>query len=392
MILVTGLGLVSAVASQTLRYRQLAAVDFFGFDLALRDGVPSLDACVKIAQFNNPPARFFTYDASRQSCWAKNPKPRQGFITAADNLQLQDVDFTNYFDMAGSPLYLNNVADCLAACDRTLPCIVVAYLVAQRECYLKTPSGASTAQVTTGYWWIEQPAPCVSTGTASCSASQCGASIRDNCGNSITCPSCPPPPQPGCVSTGTAACSDAQCGLSIFDNCGKTIQCPACSSSTSPSPSANTSTPSNGGVVSTGPSGGMIGGIVGGLGFVIIAVGAFVYSKKGKKATVSPEAIYTKDAQAGFNSFSATDLPVFTGSDLLSSPEAIPQTQDNHCVTSVPGFYTAITDYEPLKDGQLPLTVGQRLYVTSVTHNGWCRALIARQEGWVHAGMLGPIG
>ncbi|KAI9329178.1 hypothetical protein BDR26DRAFT_31223 [Obelidium mucronatum] len=61
-------------------------------------------------------------------------------------------------------------------------------------------------------------APCVP--TTSCSQSQCGTTIQDNCGTQLTCPACP------CASTTT--CNSNQCGTTIKDNCGNNLSCPAC--------------------------------------------------------------------------------------------------------------------------------------------------------------------
>ncbi|KAJ3017894.1 UNVERIFIED_CONTAM: ABC transporter G member 24 [Siphonaria sp. JEL0065] len=252
--------------------------------------------------------------------------------------------------------------------------------------------------------------PCVS--TTKCTASQCGTQITDNCGKPLTCAACPPPPPPQCVAT--TVCTDAQCGTSIFNNCAQLINCPACPSSSPTAPVATisqetktlasaspivivvTATASPVVIVpSTSPSGGLIGVIAGIAILAIIAVGAFVYIKKGKKQEVQdPQSITMnnvifKDATAAKVGEEISDLPRYT---IAESPDAIPRSQIMHCVTAVPAFYCAITNYEPTKDGQLALEVGQRLYVTAVNADGWCRALIGRDEGWVHVDMLGPIG
>ncbi|KAJ3017553.1 UNVERIFIED_CONTAM: hypothetical protein HDU68_011585, partial [Siphonaria sp. JEL0065] len=63
--------------------------------------------------------------------------------------------------------------------------------------------------------------PSVCVAKTQCSDDQCGQTISDNCGNSLTCKACP------CIPDNTQ-CSADQCGTKIWDNCGNPIQCDAC--------------------------------------------------------------------------------------------------------------------------------------------------------------------
>ncbi|KAJ3017133.1 UNVERIFIED_CONTAM: hypothetical protein HDU68_011830 [Siphonaria sp. JEL0065] len=253
------------------------------------------------------------------------------------------------------------------------------------------------------------PCPCIP--LSGCSTSQCGSIIGDNCSGSITCPACPLPPPVGCTSTTT--CEASQCGLTIFDNCNNNLACPACpnspgSQNTVEHPTTDNefskavasvtvtgqgAQPTQGVTQSptSGPNVGMIAG-VGGAFVVVISIAGLVYLRRGRNKddgeTFGLKMNYIPMNQSPDEP--VMDLPKY---QYTGSPDASVLAQTRiYPVTSVPGFYRAIVDHQPLKEGQLELRVDMRLYVTSIDKDGWCKALVGRQEGFVHADMLGPIG
>ncbi|KAJ3018939.1 UNVERIFIED_CONTAM: hypothetical protein HDU68_010918 [Siphonaria sp. JEL0065] len=393
-------------------YQTYPDSDFTKFDLELISQ-PSEASCAAETQAKG--GHFFAYNAATKQCAVKNPAAGNGrdtltLVSSNSYYVIQNVDFAGYFDIQviwTGPVATSSVT-CIQTCAQTAGCVVATYNRAG-GCALKKPNANSG--VTMGV--IIPPSDqvfAICTRNTQCSASQCGTTIADNCGNPLTCPACPPLAPPGCVSTGTVACSVGTCGLEIFDNCGNTLQCPVCAANQSDRPGtlANSLQPSVSvlivtspvpviGSPNTAPSAGLIAGIAVGVIVLLAAIGAFVYSKKSPKS-VDAKAVYvnhtTKAASdlEGSSGGKGSDLPVYTGSDLLSSPDRVQTAQIMHCVTSVPGFYSASVNYVPLKDGQLQLVAGQRVYVTSVTADGWCNALISGESGWVHADMLGPIG
>ncbi|KAJ3024317.1 UNVERIFIED_CONTAM: hypothetical protein HDU68_008234 [Siphonaria sp. JEL0065] len=406
--------------------------DWTGFDLVLPAiKVGSADECA--AQTLSRGGHIFTYFPSPiNDCYAKNPVSYPGFTTVLPTSSnsyyaLQDFDLNGHFDFTGSGANsgpsIATAAACAQRCVQTSGCLAASFQPGY-ICNLKKPDPPSPSSPSAQAGVIYVPGSPICTSTTQCSASQCGTKITDNCGKQITCAACPPPPPPSCVSTGAAACSVGTCGLEIFDNCGKKVQCPACpdqppnpsnSDTASPNTSGNSSSPlqpsvSVSIVVVSGspvtvavatvqptatPNTALIAGIAVGALVVIAGIGAFIYSKKKPLIEASsPSVLATKHSyfEAGEQSSNIHDLPVYAGSDLFSSPEKEARIQITHSVSSVPGFYSATVDYVPVKDGQLHLVKGQRVYVTAVTANGWCKGLISGEDGWVHVDMLGPIG
>ncbi|KAJ3027362.1 UNVERIFIED_CONTAM: hypothetical protein HDU68_003935, partial [Siphonaria sp. JEL0065] len=184
----------------------------------------------------------------------------------------------------------------------------------------------------------------------------------------------------GLVKIGTS------CTLKATDVSGPTIglvlaETPTSSTKATSSSADTTST----GTTSTSPNVGLIAGISGGVPVVILACGGFLYKRTGTSPTVEDLPLTVGSTPKPQSESVAIDTET-------ESPDAIVKPIVLHCVTAVPAFYCAVTDHEPTKEGQLRLTAGQRLYVTSVNEGGWCRALVGRDEGWVHANILGPIG
>ncbi|KAJ3014984.1 UNVERIFIED_CONTAM: hypothetical protein HDU68_012932 [Siphonaria sp. JEL0065] len=163
------------------------------------------------------------------------------------------------------------------------------------------------------------------------------------------------------------------------------------------------------GTSSGGPNGAVIGGAVAAILVIGLTIGAFVYSRRRKsdngfaKNSSHPlTTVYTGNNQPP--SYEPTDsVSVHSGADKVVHDSALPRFPENppaftppkpiYSVTAVPGFYRATSDYVAENDAQLTLKEGQRLYITSLPNaDGWCKGLVGKGEGWVHASLLGVFG
>jgi hypothetical protein len=139
----------------------------------------------------------------------------------------------------------------------------------------------------------------------------------------------------------------------------------------------------------------MIGGIAGGVA-VLLAIGAFIYTRQKRR---------TKDDDENRHTLKLAQMyrpPAYEQDSSDATPKGVnPPPPDlaellvvsKHVVQAVPGFYKATRNYEAESRGILNLTEGMRVYVTTMPNkDGWCTALMGRQEGWVHASNLELIG
>ncbi|KAJ3029306.1 UNVERIFIED_CONTAM: hypothetical protein HDU68_012543 [Siphonaria sp. JEL0065] len=370
-------------------YQAHTGNDFPGFDIQV-NLMPDQASCAAKTQSLGGP--FFYFSAGNNRCVSKIPTATGGRDT------LVPVSSTSYFAIKNTDFGIftmpvtatgdanSSPSACVRLCVQTPGCLATTFNYAS-GCDLKAPTIATEATLGVIVPPLDQLLA-ICTPTTQCSPTQCGTTITDNCGHPISCPACPSPAAV-CVSTGiAAACSPATCGLSIFDNCGTTVQCPSCPVkiiSTTAMPAATV-----GGVVinSAAPATntGLIAGIAVGALVLIAAIGAFIYSRKSKKDSfIEMDNVEATEVASTFKSHETDEsLPEYTGSDLLNSPDRAPRARITHCVTSVPGFYSATMNFTPVKVGQLPLLAGQRVYVTSVTADGWCNALLRdRMDGFI---------
>ncbi|KAI9344566.1 hypothetical protein BDR26DRAFT_857186 [Obelidium mucronatum] len=162
-------------------------------------------------------------------------------------------------------------------------------------------------------------------------------------------------------------------------------------------PDNNSTTPKQSNGLGIGPIVGISVGVL----FAFIGLGYFVYrSRKRSKSSIN-----NNNHNHNNNTYSMAEMqkkpyseipqekrdPVPQYIDYAASPEYV-NGSATYSVTAVPAFYRAIVDHEPLKQGQLRLKADMRVYVTAIDKNGWCKALVGREEGYVHATMLATLG
>ncbi|KAJ3013098.1 UNVERIFIED_CONTAM: Exosome complex component RRP42 [Siphonaria sp. JEL0065] len=263
---------------------------------------------------------FFTYYGASTStpnnCWPKNPisDPGYSIIIPAGRSSyyvLQDMDFRGtQFDFGGvsTGAAVGSVAACAQLCIQTVSCVTAHWSSGAFCSFARPRSSVAESGI------IYPPnllALCMP--TIQCAASQCGTTITDGCGGSLTCANCPPPAPTDCKPN-PVSCTAEQCSITVFDNCNNIIQCPACPSSL-PNPvflddlvtshiqnSATTtraipssSTPTTFAISidqqSKSPNVGIIAGVAIGVVILFGAIGGYVaYNKRGKvsaKAQVS---------------------------------------------------------------------------------------------------------
>ncbi|KAJ3026229.1 UNVERIFIED_CONTAM: hypothetical protein HDU68_005994 [Siphonaria sp. JEL0065] len=210
--------------------------DWQGYDM-LASGTYLTTATVAecAAQSLSRGAHFFGYDAGRKECKPKNAVSRSGYsllvlASSSTFYVLPNVDFNYDFDISGGVLSgpaTTSQAICAQLCAKTPGCIVASF--SSFGCALKTPKAENGIEAGCIIPPNSSILPMTCTSTTQCSASQCGTSITDNCGNSMNCPACPSPAPTACKPN-PVTCFANQCGTTLADNCGNQIQCPTCPS------------------------------------------------------------------------------------------------------------------------------------------------------------------
>ncbi|KAI9344567.1 hypothetical protein BDR26DRAFT_857190 [Obelidium mucronatum] len=161
-------------------------------------------------------------------------------------------------------------------------------------------------------------------------------------------------------------------------------------------PDNNSTTPKQSNGLGIGPIAGISVGVL----LAFIGLGYFVYRsrKRNKNSINNNNHNNTTYSMAEMQKKPYSEIPqekrdpVPQYIDYAASPEYVGNGSATYSVTAVPAFYRAIVDHEPLKHGQLRLKADMRVYVTAVDKNGWCKALVGREEGYVHATMLATLG
>ncbi|KAI9334914.1 hypothetical protein BDR26DRAFT_920674 [Obelidium mucronatum] len=376
---------------QIVRSRQIYGADFDQFDL-INGGVPGLanvDACIALARSYNGP--FFTYDTVSKQCWPKTPKvePRGDVVT--EGFTLPGTDFTNFYDMpAPNPVPSLSRGECLRSCQGRADCAVGVFKPPESQCFLKAPNRyAYAAQFITGFWWLET------------------VSVPVALPETAASPPPPPPPPandptaappPAAAATSTAAAPPSGSG-SQAQTAATRQAALATQAAAQTTPASSPASPGGG-----GPNVAVIGGAVGGVLLVAIVAGGFVYSRRNPKKS-APDAAEPKSSYTRFDHNDAAPLPAYDSTsssthvpmrdldNLPPNPPTFAAQRPKFVVSAVPGFYRAVRNHTAQNEGQLSIVEGQRLYITSMPNNeGWCKALLGRQEGWVHASMVDVIG
>ncbi|KAI9331175.1 hypothetical protein BDR26DRAFT_681992 [Obelidium mucronatum] len=324
---------------------------------------------------------FYEYYTNVRSCYPKMPPPST-FTTliptsATTAFELPTRDFAFMFDMPNQHLQGISKSDCSALCWRTPGCAIGSW-GPKNECSLKQPDPISNGAGRAGM--IFQVPPCVPVNAGVCSASQCSTAIPDGCGGSLNCPACPKIEGP---SESAAVTSIAQANATVV------VVVTVTNAAVNPAPN----TPAKTDVAPSNPNIGLIAGVAGGV-VLLLGLAIFAWTRRSRKTDDDMKSVLImKDlpSKNNDNSNENFDLPQYQYTTSPDPKENLRPVQYFN-VTSVPGFYAATVEHHPLKDGQLALTVGMRLYVTSIDQHGWCKALVGKQQGFVHADMLGPIG
>ncbi|KAI9332818.1 hypothetical protein BDR26DRAFT_868985, partial [Obelidium mucronatum] len=177
---------------QGYTYQSLPRFDWdnLSINLVTSPVVAANEADCAVQTFNRG-GHFFSYNDANKNCWPKDPLLATGRSVLYPNsastfFEIPGKDFIDMFDMIPQSTDSFSKEGCVDLCRKTTGCVVCTS--AGSLCVLKQPkySGGLTPLSSAGV--IYQLPPCVA--ATICSASQCGTTVTDNCGNPLVCPAC----------------------------------------------------------------------------------------------------------------------------------------------------------------------------------------------------------